>query len=145
VRAVSLLLVSALMVLGAGGVPPDGTLAPVTAAVDDAQTHVAALARHAATASPATLALPTDDEQGAVSAIVNADTALDHVMHGPTAVLPRETDLAVLTELDRAHDALGSYVQARLHANRNMMRASAADAVAALARADAILGADRPH
>ncbi|HEX6836643.1 MAG TPA: hypothetical protein VF334_08725 [Polyangia bacterium] len=144
-RAVLLLFVAGLVALGAGGVPPDGTLAPLTSAVDDAQGHAAALAHTAATASPATLAMPTDDEEGAISAVVRADGALDQIMHGPAAVLPRETDIAVLTELGRAHDALGSYVQARLHANRKLMRASAADASAALSRADAILGADRSH
>lgn len=144
-RAVSLLLVAASFTVGAGGVPPDGLLAPLTAAVDDAEAHVAALARHAASASPPTLAMPTDDEQGAVSALVDANAALDHIMHGPTAVLPRETDLAVLAALDRAHDALGSYVQARMHGNRNLMRASAAEAAVALAQADTILGAERPH
>ncbi|HEX9103429.1 MAG TPA: hypothetical protein VF997_14555 [Polyangia bacterium] len=140
-RALLLGCVGCLLLLGAGNAPPDGVLAPLAQALDEAQAHVAALAKNAANASPLTLAIPTDDEQGALSAVVDADGALDRIMHGPTAVLPRDTDIAVLAELDRAHDALASYAQARLHGNRNLMRAAAAAAGEALARADAILGA----
>ena len=142
------LVAAALVVLGAGGsgpAGPDAVLAPLTSAVDDAQAHAAALAKHAAEASPATLAMPTDDEEGAASAIVAADGALDGIMHAVPSAMPRQTDLDVLAELGRAHDALGSYVQARLHGNRNLMRAAAADAMAALGRADALLGVERPH
>ncbi len=139
-RVLGLALAGALLALGAGGGSPDAVLAPLTSALDDAEVHVAALAQRAQTASPTTLAMATDDEQGAISAIVQADAALDRMMHGVPAALPQKTDVAVLAELDRAHDAIGSYVQARLHANRNLMRAAASDAADALARADALVG-----
>ncbi len=144
-RAILVVVAAALLVLGAGGTGPDAALQPLTSALDDAQAHAAALAEHAANASPATLTMPTDDEEGVASAIVAADSALGGLMHAAAPTLPRQADVAVVAERDRAHDALGSYVQARLQGNRNLMRAAAADAMTALARADAIVGSERPH
>ncbi|HSN32039.1 MAG TPA: hypothetical protein VLU41_05090, partial [Ideonella sp.] len=70
---------------------------------------------------------------------------LGRIMHTTAAVMPDRTDVAIQAELDRAHQALGRYVQARMHGNRKRMRAAAADAVEALTRADSIAGAERPQ
>ena len=134
-----------LLPLAARAAAPDAVLEPLTSAIDDAQTHAAALADHAAHAAPTTLTMATDDEQGALSAVIGAEAALARIMRATPAMLLQQTDVAITAELNRAQQALGSYLQARLRGNRNMMRAAAADAVEALGRADALVSAERTH
>ncbi len=137
--AVTGLVALALLPLVAAGAPANGVLEPLVSAIADAEGHAASLAEYAATAPPPSLTILTEDEQAAFSAVTAASQALDQIMHHSPAVLRRDTDVALLAELNRVHDALGAYAQARTAGDRRTMRAAASDAVAALQRADALL------
>ena len=134
-----------LLPLAATGASAHGVLEPLVSALAEAQDHAASLAEHAATAPPASLTAPTDDEQAAFSALIAVNEALDEIVHHSPAALHRETDTALLTELNAARDALAAYASARMGADRKAMRLAAGDAVEALGRADALLDPDKPY
>lgn len=129
----------------AAATPAGGALGPLAAALDDAEAHAAPLAEHAATASPAALTAPIDDEAGAFTAVVAADQALTRVVREQPAALPRGADTAVVAALNEAHAALSTYALARADGDRETMRSAARQAVEALGRADALVEEARPY
>ena len=138
-------LALALSPLAVAATAGDGALAPLAAALDDAEAHAAPLAEHAATASPAELTRPIDDEAGAFAATVAADQALTRVTRDNPAALPRGADTAMLAALNQAHAALSTYALARADGDRTTMRAAAGEAVEALGRAAALVEESRPY
>jgi hypothetical protein len=129
----------------AAATPAGGALAPLAAALDNAESYVAPLAEHAATASPAALTAPIDDETRAFAAIAAADQALSRVVREQPAALPRGADTGLLAALNEAHAALATYALARADGDRETMRSAAGQAVEALGRAGALVDEARPY
>jgi hypothetical protein len=128
-----------LLAASASAGPSSSELEPLVSAIADARAHAASLADRAATLPPASLKLPSPDEKDTFAAVVAADHALNDLTDASPGALPRMVDTELLSDLNAAHDGLGTYVQARTRGNRKAMRAAAGDVTDALDRADARL------